>query len=106
MFERLADRIPFAKIFTVLGIVAGVSLGLCAVTFFISFGGNGEGGYWTGIWIAEVVAMWVSIAGLLLTLLVFVALSIFGGFREKVSQVSIIPKDDDDTRIDKNETSS
>lgn len=92
MFERRASRIPFAKIFTVLAIVAGVSLGLCAVTF--------GGGVLFGI---GMIAFWASVAGLLLMLLVFVTLSIFGGFGERVSQSVISSKEEDDTRNDKTE---
>ena len=42
-------------------------------------------------------------AGLLLTLLVFVTLSLFRGFSEKVSQSEGFPEEEDDTKIDKNE---
>jgi membrane protein implicated in regulation of membrane protease activity len=91
MFERQANWIPFAKIFTVLAIVAGVSLGLCAVTF-------GEGLLF-GI---GMIAFWVSVVGLLLMLLAFVTLSIFGAFGKKVSQPSILPREEDDTKTDKN----
>ena len=92
MFERLADRIPFAKIFTVLAIVAGVSLGICGVTF-----GGGS------LFVLGMIAFWVSLAGLLLTLVVFVTLSIFGSFGEKVSQSVISSEKQNDTRSDKNE---
>ena len=92
MFERLANRIPFAKIFTVLAIVAGVSLGLCEVTF--------GGGFLFGL---GMIAFWVSVAGLLLMLLAFVTLSIFGAIGEKVSQPSILPRKEGDTKTDKNE---
>ena len=100
MSERLVDRIPFAKIFIVLAIVAGVSLGLCAVTFSITSGGNTGGGFWIYL---GVIAFWVSIAGLLVTLMVFVTLSIFGAFRKEESQSIIFPKAEDDTKNDKNE---
>lgn len=92
MLERQANRIPFAKIFTVLAIVAGVSLGLCAFTF--------GGGFFFGL---GMIAFWVSIAGLLLTLLIFVALSFSGAFGTKVSQPSILPREEDDTNTDKDE---
>ena len=53
MSERLVDRIPFAKIITVLAIVFGISLGLCGVTFFLSMGGarsrGGFGGFFVGL---------------------------------------------------------
>ena len=100
MSERLVDRIPFAKIFIVLAIIAGVSLGLCAVTFGITSGGNSGGGFWIGF---GLIAFWGSIAGLLVTLMVFVALSIFGSFSRKVSQPQKLFDERDDTKTDKNE---
>lgn len=103
MSERLVDRIPFAKIVTVLAIVFGISLGLCGVTFFLSTGGGGGGGFLIGLGMLELVALGVSMAGLLLMLLAFVTLSIFGAFGEKVSQPKIVPEAGDDTKIDKNE---
>ena len=101
--ERLVDRIPFAKIITVLAIVFGISLGLCGVTFVLSSGGGSGSGFLIGLGILELVALGVSLAGLLLTLLVLVTLSIFGSFSEKVSQPKIVPEEHDDTSIDKNE---
>ena len=86
MFERLANRIPFKKIVTVLAIVFGISLGLCGVTFIVSSGGDRGGSFLFGLGILELVALGVSLSGLVLTLLAFVTLSIFGGFGEEVSQ--------------------
>jgi hypothetical protein len=103
MFERLADRIPFKKIVTVLAIVFGISLGLCGVTFVVSSGGNNGGGFLFGLGILELVALGVSLTGLVLTLLIFVTLSIFRGFGEKVPQSVIFSKEENDTRSDKNE---
>jgi uncharacterized membrane protein YphA (DoxX/SURF4 family) len=92
MFERLADRIPFAKIFTVLAIVACVSLGICGVTF-----GGGS------LFVLGMIAFWVSLTGLLLTLVVFVTLSIFGSLSREVSQPQKLFGERDDTKTDKNE---
>ncbi len=103
MSERLIDRIPFARIIAVLAIVFGISLGLCGVTFFLSSGGGNGGGFLIGLGILELVAIGVSTAGLLLTLLVFVTLSVLGGFGGKVSQPKIVPDEVDDTKIDKND---
>jgi membrane protein implicated in regulation of membrane protease activity len=100
MSGRLIDRIPFAKIVMVLAIVFGISLGLCGVTFVLSSGGGRGGGFFVGLGVLELVALGVSIAGLLLTLLVFVTLSIFGGFSEKVSQSTISSEEGDDRKID------
>jgi membrane protein implicated in regulation of membrane protease activity len=87
----------------VLATVFGVSLGLCGVTFVLSSGGGRGGGFLIGLGILELVALGVSMAGLLLTLLVFVTLSLFRGFSEKVSQSEGFPEEEDDTKIDKNE---
>lgn len=103
MNERLIDRIAFAKIVTVLATVFGISLGLCGVTFVLASGGGSGSGFLVGLGILELVVLGVSLAGLLLTLLVFVTLSIFGGSGEKVSQSKIFPELEDDTKIDKNE---
>jgi membrane protein implicated in regulation of membrane protease activity len=102
MSERLVDRIPFAKIITVLATVFGISLGLCGVTFVLSLGGGRGSGFLISFGILEMVALGVSMAGLLLTLLVFVTLSIFGSFSEKVSQPQKLFDEEDDTRVDKN----
>jgi membrane protein implicated in regulation of membrane protease activity len=103
MSERLVDRIPFAKIVTVLAIVFGISLGLCGITFVLSMGGGRSGGFLMGFGILELVVLGVSLAGLLLTLLVFVTLSIFGSFSGKVSQPQKLLDERDDTKTDRNE---
>jgi len=103
MSERLVDRIPFAKIVTVLAIVFGVSLGLCGVTFALALSGGGKDNFLAGFGILELITIGVSLAGLLLTLLVFVTLSIFGSFSGKVSQPVKLFDEEDDTKTDKNE---
>jgi hypothetical protein len=103
MSERLVDRIPFAKIFTVLAIVFGISLGLCGVTFAISSGGDRGGGFLIGLGILELIAGAVSAAGLVLTLLLLVTLSMFGIVSGKVSQPQKLFEEEDHTTIDKNE---
>jgi hypothetical protein len=107
MNERLIDRIPFAKIVTVLATVFGISLGLCGVTFVLSVGGarnrGGIGGFFVGLGILELVAIVLSAALLALTLVVLVTLSIFGSFSGKVSQPQKLFGERDDTKTDKNE---
>jgi len=98
MSKRLVDRIPFKKIVTVLAIIGAISVGLCGFTAIFS-----SDSIVNFVGIPGLVAFWVSIAGLLLTLLVYVTLSIFGGSEEKVSQ-SVIPREQqDDKRNDKSE---
>jgi hypothetical protein len=57
----LVDRIPFTKIATILAIIAGVSLGLCGV---------GMG------------AFWLSILGLMLTLVVWIIAAIVKSYSQ------------------------
>jgi len=102
MSERLVDRFPFAKIITVLAIVFGVSLGLCGVTFVVALSG-GKDNFLAGFGILELIAMGVSLAGLLLTALVFMTLSIFGSSSGKVSQPQELVDERNDTKTDKNE---
>jgi hypothetical protein len=56
-----------------------------------------------GLGILVAAGILLSAAGLALMVVVFVTLSIFGGFSEKVSQSKIFPEIRDDTKIDKNE---
>jgi membrane protein implicated in regulation of membrane protease activity len=102
MSERLVDRIPFAKIVTVLAIVLGISLGLCGVTFLLSSGRGGGSGFFVGLGILELVVIALSVVGLALTLLAIVTLSIFGGVSEKVSQPQKLFDEGDDTKTNKN----
>jgi hypothetical protein len=86
MSKPLVDRIPFARIVTVLAIVFGVSLGLCGMTWIIS-SGNGSGvGLLIGLGMLELVAMALSAAGLVLTLVVWVILAAIGSFGKNASQ--------------------
>lgn len=102
MSERLIDRIPFAKIITVLATVVGISLGLCGVTAVLSNGGAGNG-FFESLGILELIAIVLSVGGLALTFLVVVTLLIFGIFSEKVSQSEKLFDEEDDTKIDMNE---
>jgi hypothetical protein len=103
MSERLIDRIPFAKIVTVLAVVIGVSLGLCGLTFVLSLGGGRAGGFLMGFGILELAAIVLSVAALILTLVVLVTLLIFGSFSAKASQPQRLFEERDDTKIDKHE---
>jgi hypothetical protein len=102
MSERLFDRIPFAKIVTVLAIVFGISLGLCGATAFLSNvvdgGGRGIMNFLIGFGVLEMIAIVLSAVGLVMTLIVFVTLLIFRGFSKKVSQPQKFFEDEDDTK--------
>lgn len=103
MSKQLIDRIPFGKIVMVLAIIFGVSLGLCGVTVVFSLGGNSGGSFLSSFGILLLIAFGLSLGGLLLTLLVYVTLSIIGAFSGKVSQPQKLFDESDDTKIDKHE---
>jgi hypothetical protein len=103
MSERLVDRIPFAKIITVLAIVFGISLGLCGVTAVLSSGDYIGGSFLNGLGILVAAGILLSAAGLALMVVVFVTLAIFGSFSGEVSQPVKLFAEEDDTKIDKNE---
>lgn len=103
MSEPLLDRIPFAKIVTVLAIVFGVSLGLCGVTFLVSSGGSSGAGFLIGLGVVELAAMGLSAAGLILTIVVWVTLAAVRSFGGKVSQPQKLFDAEDDTKFDKKE---
>jgi hypothetical protein len=100
MSERLVDRVPFAKIVIGLAVVFFVSLGLCGITFVLSSGGHYG---LASLAILELLAMALSAAGLLLTVIVWVTLIAVGSFGEKVSQPQKLFDDEDDTKLDKKE---
>ena len=80
MSERLVDRVNFAKVVTVLAILFGISLGLCGVTFAIANSVRGGGGdFLLPMGILEIVVMACSAIGLVITVIVWVIASIFGG---------------------------
>ncbi len=101
MSEPLIDRIPFAKI--VIGLAIGFSLGLCGVTFAVSAGGGNRGGFLEGLGMVELAVMAISAIGLIVTVIVWVALSVIGSFGEKVSQPQKLFGEEDDTKHDKKE---
>ncbi|MGA9070131.1 MAG: hypothetical protein WB424_07745 [Terracidiphilus sp.] len=106
MSERLIDRIPFAKIIAVLATVFGISLGLCGITFVVSLGGGRSGEFFLGLGMLELIAIVLSAVLLVLTLIVFVTLLIFRGVSKKVSQPQKLFGEEDDTKNEKNESSS
>jgi sugar phosphate permease len=79
MSERMVDRINFAKIVTVLAIVFGISLGLCGVTAALSSTMRGGASVLVFFGIVELIAMACSAVGLVVTVIVWVLASMFGG---------------------------
>ena len=103
MSKRLIDRIPFKKIVVVLASVFGISLGLCGVTAVVASGVRGGADFLVVLGTLELAVMVLSAAGLVIALLVYVTLWIFGGSGEKVSQSAVPSEEPDDRRGDKNE---
>jgi len=101
MKKYLSDRIPFARIMTVLAIALGISLGLCGVGIAASGPGNGSKLqdhllHWTlyvGVW-----AFWLSAAGLILCLAFFVILRLWDEARGRGTRGGIHAEDDLDNR--------
>ena len=77
MKKLLSDRIPFTKVVTLLTISLAISLGLCGVGIVASSSGNMTGLRgsildWT--FEAGVVAFWLSVLGLIVSLVLFLLL--------------------------------
>jgi len=111
MSTPLVDRVPFAKIVTVLAIAFGVSLGLCGLNQVLVSGGAGErstvGDQLLTIGaILEFVVMALSSVGLVLTCIAWVVLSAIGAFRQQDQEPQrLFDKiaDEDDSRKDRND---
>jgi hypothetical protein len=82
MSVPLVDRINFAKIVTVLAVVFGISFGLCGLAFLVSSGSSSAAGFLMSMGMVELAVMGVSAAGLVLTVIVWVALAVITSFRE------------------------
>ena len=101
MSKPLVDRIPFPKIFTVLAIVLGISLGLCGLTTFVSLGaGNGRSLLMT-LGILELGAIVLSLVGLLVTVVAWIVLAPVAGFSRKESDTQRLFDDADNEREEK-----
>lgn len=84
---RLLDHINFAKVAIVLAIVFVIALGLCGVTGYIG-SRPGASGATLPFGIVELAAMILSAAGLVLTLVAWVIVSILRvfGYKEQEPQ--------------------
>jgi hypothetical protein len=79
MNERLADRVPFTKIIVVLASAFGIALGLCGLTAFATMSGHNA---LTGsLGVIELIVMLLSAAGLVLTVIAWVVVSIIDSVR-------------------------
>jgi hypothetical protein len=85
MKDRLVDRLPFARIVTVLAVAFGVALGLCGLNLAMATGGvfrsAGQVGssILVGAGLLEVAVLVLSGVGLLLTVVVWVVASAVSG---------------------------
>lgn len=103
MSKPLADRIPFAKIVTVLAIVLGVSFGLCGLNWVLvaSNQGRGMGGFAGPILgtagILELCAILLSAVALVLTVAAWVAFAILDSFSRGNAEPATLFDSKDDT---------
>jgi len=82
MRERLADRIPFVKIIVVLVCAFGIAMGLCGLTALGAMGGHGAlSNFLPSLGVIELGVMLLSAAGLVLTVVAWVVLSIIDSVR-------------------------
>ena len=79
MTEPLAQRIPFTKIVIILASIFGVALGLCGITAFAAGAIPGSSGNFLFTFgIIELAVILLSSIGLVLTLILWVIVSIIG----------------------------
>jgi hypothetical protein len=82
MSERLADRVPFTKIIVVLASAFGIALGLCGLTAFATMSGhNALTSVLGSLGAIELIVMLLSAAGLVLTVIAWVVVSIIDSVR-------------------------
>jgi len=97
---RLLERINFPKIVTVLAVTFAVALGACGLT--VLAGSRLGGGYVTPLAMIELAVMVLAAAGLIVTVVVWVAASLIGNLGHKSSESQRLFKreNDDDQRKD------
>jgi hypothetical protein len=102
MNERLVDRIPFAKIITVLAIIFGVSLGLCGVTAMFASRMRTNSNFLVSFGMIELVGILGSAAGLVGTTALWVVLTAVGSFGGSRSESQrIFDGRDDESKKDR-----
>ena len=106
MNKPLVDRIPFAKIVTVLAVVFGIALGMCGLTAALSsraMGGNGGAlrsiqMFVISMGVLELIALLLSAAGLLVTVVAWVVLAAVGSLSRKGTEPQRLFDDSDDEK--------
>ena len=88
MSERLVDRIPFAKIVTVLAVIFGIALGMCGLNLLLALSPLGrlrafDGGPFSVMGFIELGAMLLSAVGMMVTVVAWVVMAAVGSFSRK-----------------------
>ena len=89
MTEPAVDRIPFAKIVTVLAVAFGLGIGLCWLDFLLASSGIGKSHEEFGVGpldAVSLVVMVLSAFGLVITTFLWVVLAAVGSFSRKDSE--------------------
>lgn len=104
MSESLIERIPFAKIVTVLAVGFGIGLGLCGLDYLLAANGIGKSTEEFGVGpldAVSLVVMALSAVGLVVTVVAWVVAAIVDSAVGKVSQPQKLFGEGDDTKLDK-----
>ena len=83
MKKLLVDRIPFAKLLTVLAVTILVGLGLCGVGFAGESGSTGHSALQVAAGVALVIGaagFWLSLLGIVVTFVVWIVAAIIDSF--------------------------
>jgi len=86
MSQPLIERIPFAKMITLLAIIFGVSLGTCGMTALVSSRMPNGAALFVFLAILELIAALLSAAGLVLTVIMWIVLSAVNSLSRKRSE--------------------
>jgi phosphate/sulfate permease len=104
MGKSLISRIPFVKIVIVLAVAFGISCGLCGVTFVLALGqgaGNSASSKVLNMAVpVELTVMVISGLGLVVTVIAWVVVAVFGVGREKDQPQRLFDNNDDENRKD------
>ena len=100
MSKPIVDRIPFAKIVTVLAVAFGLGVGLCGLDFLLASHGIGKSHEEFGVGPLDGVSlatMFLSAIGLVIATILWVVLAAVGSFSRKNSEPQrLLDKKDDE----------
>ena len=100
MSKPLVDRIPFAKIITVLAVAFGLGIGLCGLDFFLAWRGIGKNMQEFGVGPLDalsLIVMVVSALGLVVVTFLWVVLAAVGSFSRKDPEPLLLLDEKDET---------